>query len=140
MLSLACYWAARSGPLVEPTTTETLTGSTRDRKLAAYYTRFSGEEDMQYKNLLVFMVVLSAGGAQMQSTPESAQTVKITPLGSHDGEFCPLDRALVFEDPDGTRILYDAGRTVRGPNDPRLGKIDAGLLTHVHGDHIGDSP
>jgi L-ascorbate metabolism protein UlaG (beta-lactamase superfamily) len=26
---------------------------------------------------------------------------------------------------------------VRGPNDPRLGKIDAVLLSHVHGDHLG---
>jgi L-ascorbate metabolism protein UlaG (beta-lactamase superfamily) len=67
-----------------------------------------------------------------------AQTAKVTPLGSHSGEFCPLDRALVFEDPDGTRILYDAGRTVRGAEDPRLGKIDAVLLSHVHGDHLGD--
>lgn len=67
-----------------------------------------------------------------------AANVKITPLGSHDGEFCRNDRALVFEDPDGTRILYDAGRTVRGPIDPRLGKIDAVLLSHVHGDHLGD--
>src|SRR5262245_18599809 len=38
MLSLACYWAALSGPLMKPTTTETLTGSTRDRKLAQDYT------------------------------------------------------------------------------------------------------
>ncbi len=68
----------------------------------------------------------------------AAQNVKVTPLGSHDGEFCTLDRAMVFEDPDGTRILYDAGRTVRGPEDPRLGKIDAVLLSHVHGDHLGD--
>ena len=67
-----------------------------------------------------------------------AQTVKVTPLGSHDGELCPFDRALVFEDTDGTRILYDVGRTVRGANDPRLGKIDAVLLSHVHADHLGD--
>lgn len=65
--------------------------------------------------------------------------VVVTPLGSHDGEFCAADRALVFEDPDGTRILYDAGRTVRGADDPRLGKIDAVLLSHVHGDHLGDA-
>jgi L-ascorbate metabolism protein UlaG (beta-lactamase superfamily) len=65
--------------------------------------------------------------------------VKITPLGSHDGEFCRWDRALVFQDPDGTRILYDAGFTVRGPDDPRLGKIDAVLLSHVHADHLGSS-
>ena len=67
-----------------------------------------------------------------------AANVKITPLGSHDGEFCAADRALIFEDPDGTRILYDAGRTVRGGNDPRLGKIDGVLLSHVHSDHLGD--
>jgi len=78
-------------------------------------------------------------GAASIGTPAAAQNVKITPLGSHDGEFCPLDRALVFEDPDGTRILYDAGRTVRGANDPRLGKIDALLLSHVHLDHLGDA-
>jgi L-ascorbate metabolism protein UlaG (beta-lactamase superfamily) len=69
--------------------------------------------------------------------PTGVGVVKITPLGSHDGEFCARDRALVLEDPDGTRILYDAGFTVRGPNDPRLGKVDAVLLSHVHGDHLG---
>jgi L-ascorbate metabolism protein UlaG (beta-lactamase superfamily) len=77
-------------------------------------------------------------GGDQAASPAAGQTVKITPLGSHDGEFCPLDRALVFEDPDGTRILYDPGRTVRGPADPRLGKIDVLLLSHVHGDHLGD--
>jgi L-ascorbate metabolism protein UlaG (beta-lactamase superfamily) len=84
------------------------------------------------------VAALCAGCAGTASQQPGEGVVKITPLGSHDGEFCPLDRALVFEDPDGTRILYDAGRTVRGPNDPRLGKIDAVLLSHVHGDHLGD--
>jgi len=74
---------------------------------------------------------------QAASAPAGAGVVKITPLGSHDGEFCILDRALVLEDPNGTRILYDAGFTVRGADDPRLGKIDAVLLSHVHGDHLG---
>jgi len=68
----------------------------------------------------------------------AAQEVKVTPLGSHDGEFCRFDRAMMFEDPDGTRILYDAGRTVAGPADPRLGKVDALLVSHMHGDHVGD--
>ncbi len=67
-----------------------------------------------------------------------AANVKVTPLGSQDGEFCRLDRALIFEDPNGTRVLYDAGRTVAGANDPRLGKIDIVLVSHVHGDHLGD--
>jgi len=49
-----------------------------------------------------------------------------------------MDRALVFEDPNGTRILYDAGQTVAGPTDPRLGAIDVVLVSHVHGDHIGN--
>jgi L-ascorbate metabolism protein UlaG (beta-lactamase superfamily) len=67
-----------------------------------------------------------------------AQNVKVTPLGTHDGEFCPMDRALVFEDPNGTRILYDPGRSVAGANDPRLGKIDVILVSHMHGDHAGN--
>ena len=64
--------------------------------------------------------------------------VRVTPLGGQTGEFCPMDRAMVFEDPNGTRILYDAGRTVAGPDDPRLGEIDIVLVSHVHGDHVGD--
>jgi L-ascorbate metabolism protein UlaG (beta-lactamase superfamily) len=71
--------------------------------------------------------------------PAWSANVKITPLGSHEGEFCRSDRALIFEDPDGTRILYDAGNTVRGPEDERLGEIDAVLLSHVHGDHLGNA-
>jgi L-ascorbate metabolism protein UlaG (beta-lactamase superfamily) len=68
-----------------------------------------------------------------------AGQVKVTSLGSHDGEFCARDRAMLFEDPDGTRLLFDVGRTVTGADDPRLGNIDAVLLSGVHGDHIGDS-
>jgi len=68
-----------------------------------------------------------------------AQTVKVTPLGGIDGEFCPQDRALIFEDPNGTRILYDPGRTVAGAGDPRLGKIDIILVSHMHGDHAGNA-
>ena len=67
-----------------------------------------------------------------------ADTVKITPLGSHDGEFCKFDRAMLLEDPDGTRLLYDAGRTVAGADDPRLGDVDVILVSHMHGDHVGD--
>src|SRR5207247_6018886 len=90
------------------------------------------------KKIFVVLVALCAGCVvPTVQAAAGAGNVKITPLGSHDGEFCARDRALVFEDPDGTRILYDAGFTVRGPNDPRLGKIDAVLLSHVHGDHIG---
>lgn len=71
--------------------------------------------------------------------PAAAQSVKVTPLGGFDGEFCAQDRALVFEDPNGTRVLYDPGRTVVGAADPRLGKIDIVLVTHMHGDHVGNA-
>jgi L-ascorbate metabolism protein UlaG (beta-lactamase superfamily) len=90
------------------------------------------------KKPLIAMASLALAACAGMAPDPQAPKVKITPLGSHAGEFCPLDRALVFEDPDGTRILYDPGRTVRGPNDERLGRIDAVLLSHVHGDHLGD--
>jgi L-ascorbate metabolism protein UlaG (beta-lactamase superfamily) len=75
----------------------------------------------------------------MSLSHASAQTVKVTPLGSHAGELCANDRALLFEDPTGVRILYDAGRTVAGGTDARLGDVHVVLLTHAHGDHIGDT-
>jgi L-ascorbate metabolism protein UlaG (beta-lactamase superfamily) len=83
--------------------------------------------------------VAAATLAAALGTAALAQNVKVTPLGGIDGEFCPQDRALVFEDPNGTRILYDPGRTVAGANDPRLGKIDIVLVSHMHGDHIGNA-
>jgi L-ascorbate metabolism protein UlaG (beta-lactamase superfamily) len=87
------------------------------------------------------LTCLAAAGAfaAALALPAAAQTVKVTPLGGIDGEFCPQDRALVFEDPNGTRILYDPGRTVAGATDPRLGKIDIILVSHMHGDHLGNA-
>ena len=84
------------------------------------------------------IATLGAIGALL-AAPALAQTVKVMPLGGFDGEFCPQDRALVFEDPNGTRVLYDPGRTVAGADDPRLGKIDIILVSHMHGDHVGNA-
>jgi len=89
-------------------------------------------------NRSTWIAALGAFSAAL-ALPILAQTVKVTPLGGIDGEFCPQDRALVFEDPNGTRILYDPGRTVAGASDPRLGKIDIILVSHMHGDHVGNA-
>jgi L-ascorbate metabolism protein UlaG (beta-lactamase superfamily) len=74
-----------------------------------------------------------------------AQDVTITPLGSQQGEFCVGDRALLFVDPTGVRILTAPGRTVNGSFDPRLpkpsdpsGGVHVLLIDHPHVDHIGD--
>lgn len=68
-----------------------------------------------------------------------AQNVRITPLGAQEGEFCVGDRALLFEDPTGVRVLTAPGRTVRGSRDPRLGgRVDVLLIDHPHTDHIGN--
>ena len=55
-----------------------------------------------------------------------------------EGELCANDRAIVFEDPTGVRFLYDPAHNVTGGDDPRLGTIHLVLLTHIHGDHVGD--
>jgi len=89
-------------------------------------------------NRLALVASVGALGAAL-ALPVLAQTVKVTPLGGIDGEFCPQDRALIFEDPNGTRVLYDPGRTVAGASDPRLGKIDIILVSHMHGDHVGNA-
>ncbi len=90
---------------------------------------------MKHLNRIAVLGVLGAALA----FPALAQNVKVTPLGGIEGEFCPQDRALVFEDPNGTRVLYDPGRTIAGASDPRLGKIDIILVSHMHGDHVGNA-
>ncbi len=64
--------------------------------------------------------------------------VKITPLGSQAGDLCRDDRALLFEDPTGLRVLWDPGRTIDGGTDGRLGDLHVVILSHAHTDHIGD--
>jgi len=83
------------------------------------------------------VVTFSSSVILLAAQSAFSANVKITPLGSHDGEFCKFDRAMILEDPDGTRFLYDAGMTVVGATDPRLGKIDVVLVSHMHGDHVG---
>jgi len=74
----------------------------------------------------------------LASAGVTGQTVKITPIGSHPGELCANDRAMIFEDPTGVRLLYDPAHNLTGGDDPRLGAIHAVLLSHMHGDHVGD--
>src|SRR3954465_720997 len=73
------------------------------------------------------------------SGPMGPGVVKVTPLGGFDGEFCAQDRALVFEDPNGTRVLYEPRRSVAGANDTRLRKITVILVSHTHGGHLGNA-
>jgi L-ascorbate metabolism protein UlaG (beta-lactamase superfamily) len=89
------------------------------------------------KNILVALSAVSVAVLGLSTVPAAAANVKITAIGSIDGEFCRRDRAMLFEDPDGTRILFDPGFTVDGPGDSRLGKIDVVLLSSVHIDHLG---
>ena len=84
------------------------------------------------------LVALASLAAATACSLAWSQNVKITPLGSHTGELCALDRAMILEDPTGVRILYDAGQSVLGATDPRLGAVHVVLLCHAHGDHMGD--
>jgi L-ascorbate metabolism protein UlaG (beta-lactamase superfamily) len=83
------------------------------------------------RHVVLFAVLAACAGAH-------AQNVKVTPLGTHAGELCSRDRATIFEDPSGLRILYDAGQSVLGADDPRLGTVHVVLVSHAHGDHLGD--
>jgi Metallo-beta-lactamase superfamily len=85
----------------------------------------------KWQTMLLTLVVVASGSVAQ------AQNVKITPIGQRTGDFCALDRGLLFEDPTGVRILYDPGNTIAGATDPRLGDVHAIFLTHAHGDHLG---
>ena len=91
---------------------------------------------------LRLLVAVGSVGALVVSGPvvrgQSPGLVKVTPFGSHSGELCRNDRAMLFEDPTGVRILYDPGRTV-DETDGRLGDVHVMLLSHAHTDHIGDT-
>jgi hypothetical protein len=56
-------------------------------------------------NRLTILACAAAAAATL-ALPAAAQSVKVTPRGGIDGEFCVQDRALVFEDPNGTRVLH----------------------------------
>jgi L-ascorbate metabolism protein UlaG (beta-lactamase superfamily) len=45
---------------------------------------------------------------------------------------------MIFEDPSGVRFLYDPAHNLTAGDDPRLGTIHLVLLSHMHGDHVGD--
>jgi L-ascorbate metabolism protein UlaG (beta-lactamase superfamily) len=94
---------------------------------------------------VVTLVIVSIVGLTFSVV--RAQDVKITPLGAATGEFCVGDRALLFEDPTGVRVLIAPGRTVgldtgafvRGSADPRLqNSLHVLLIDHPHVDHLGD--
>ena len=55
------------------------------------------------------------------------------------GDYGLIAPYLAPVDIERGRLLYDPGRTVAGADDPRLGRIDVVLVSHVHGDHIGDA-
>src|SRR5947208_10004467 len=93
---------------------------------------FTGGAMKHFTASAIFLAVVAAASAAW------SQNVKVTPLGSHAGELCVRDRATIFEDPSGVRILYDAGQSVTGADDPRLGKIHVVILSHAHGEHIRD--
>ena len=94
---------------------------------------------MRVRSLVVAALLLGSFWASLATVAigQSSTLVKVTPFGSHAGELCRNDRALLFEDPTGVRILYDPGRTV-DEVDGRLGEVHVMLLSHAHNDHIGD--
>ena len=93
---------------------------------------------MKQKFLLLFIVIAFT---ILTTSATRAQNVTITPLGAQAGEFCVGDRALLFDDPTGVRVLIAPGRTVKGSGDIRLGALGTVhvlLIDHPHVDHMGN--
>jgi hypothetical protein len=80
----------------------------------------------------------SIGIVLLSSQNATAADVKLTFLGSMEGEFCQFDRAMIFDDLDGMRLRFDTGRTLVGAKEAGLGKVDVILVSHIHGDSVGD--
>src|SRR5438093_7510803 len=93
---------------------------------------------MRVRSLVVTVPLLLWVSYGTVASGQSLALGKVTPLGSHTGELCRNDRAILFEDPTGVRVLYDPGRTV-DETDGRLGDVHVMLLSHAHTDHIGDT-
>lgn len=100
--------------------------------------RLANWEVQMRRTACVCAAVMSwaVANSPVATTQEQAGLVRVTPLGSHPGELCARDRAILFEDPTGARILYDPGFAV-DETDARLGDVHAILLSHAHNDHIG---
>ena len=85
------------------------------------------------KNLFIGIASLAlAACAASPQAPGEAQYVKITPLGSHDGEFCPLGL-------DERKDVTDIGRVghLVENDDLGLGKGRANILSDVRTDETG---
>src|SRR5437660_4652685 len=88
---------------------------------------------MRWQAFCVLTILIGASNMAL------AQNVKVTPIGQRTGEFCAQDRAILFEDPTGVRLLYDPGNTVAGGTDERLGEVHVILISHAHPDHLGNA-